>query len=161
MKRALPLIMALLMFAVGSVLWIVTDRRALQRVYDDYSSANTSKDGLSLASGYLAKKRKVEMLTRPLGREPIERNAVVFRVAEEMPRFFDPEDLDPKQFGPPRPKRLPLLSEKDEAFVRGGGRVVLAARAGMFDATTATDSVARKVLPVWPAVGELALDKDS
>src|SRR6185436_14802521 len=115
MKRALPLVLALLMFAVGSVLWIVTDRRALQRVYDVYSSANTSKDGLSLAAGYLAKKRKVEMLTRPLGREPIERNAVVFRVAEEMPRFFDPEDLDPKQFGPPRPKRLPLLNEKDEA----------------------------------------------
>jgi hypothetical protein len=161
MKRALPLVLALLMFAVGSVLWIVTDRRALQRVYDVYSSANTSKDGLSLASGYLAKTRKVSMLTRPLGREPIERNAVVFRIAEEMPRFFDPEDLDPKEFGPPRPKRLPLLNEKDEAFVRGGGRVVLAARKGMLDATTATDSVARKVLPVWPAVGNLALDKEA
>src|SRR5690349_10428185 len=161
MKRALPLVLALLLFVAGSVLWIVTDRRALQRVYDVYSSANTSKEGLSLASGYLAKKRQVAMLTRPLGREPIERNAVVFRVAEEMPRFFDPEDLDPKQFAPPRPKRLPLLSDKDEAFVRGGGRIVLAASEGTLDATTTTDSVARKVLPVWPAVGDLTLEKDS
>jgi hypothetical protein len=161
MRRALPLVLALLMFAIGSVLWIVTDRRALQRVYDVYSSANTSKDGLSLAAGYLAKTRKVAMLTRPLGREPIERNAVVFRVAREMPRFFDPEDLDPKEFGPPRPKRLPLLNEKDEAFVRGGGRVVLAAREGTLDATTATATVARKVLPVWPAVGNLELDKEA
>lgn len=161
MKRALPLVLALLMFAVGSVVWIVTDRRALQRVYDDYSSANTSKDGLSLAFGYLAKTRKVAMLTRPLGREPIEENAVVFRIAEQMPRFFDPEDLDPKQFGPPRPKRLPLLSAKDEAFVHGGGRVVLSARGGMLDTTTATNTEARKVLPVWPAVAKLELDKET
>jgi hypothetical protein len=161
MKRALPLVLALLLFAGGSVLWIVTDRRALQRVYDNYSSANTSKDGLSLAAGYLAKKRKVAMLTRPLGREPIEPNAVVFRITEEMPRFFDPEDLDPKEVGPPRPKRLPLLSDKDEAFVRSGGRIVLAAREGMLDATVATNSVARKVLPVWPAVGDLALEKEA
>jgi hypothetical protein len=161
MKRALPLVLALLMFAVGSVLWIVTDRRALQRVYDVYSSANTSKDGLSLAAGYLAKKHKVSMLSRPLGREPIERNAVVFRIAEEMPRFFDPDDLDPKQYGPPRPKRLPLLNDRDEAFVHGGGRVVLAAREGMLDTTTATASVARKVLPIWPDVGDVALEKET
>ena len=161
MKRALPLVIAFLMFAGGSVLWIVTDRRAAQRVYDDYSSANTSEKGLSLASGYLAKKRKVSMLTRPLGREPIERNAVVFRVTEEMPRFFDPEDLDPGKIGPPKPKTQPLLNEKDEAFVRNGGRVVLAAGRGTLDATTVSDGVARKVLPIWPAVGDIALEKDT
>ena len=149
------------MFVAGSVLWIVTDRRAPQRVYDAYSSANTSKQGLSLASGYLARKRKVSMLTRPLGREPIERNAVLFRVTEEMPRFFDLEDLDPKQVGPPRPKQLPLLNDKDEAFVRGGGRIVLAARSGTLDATTTTTEVATKVLPIWPAVKDLKLDKDA
>ncbi|MDP9194448.1 MAG: hypothetical protein M3P06_22340 [Acidobacteriota bacterium] len=161
MKRALPLIVALLMFTAGSVIWIVTDRRAPQRVYDAYSSANTAENGLSLASGYLAKTRKVSMLTRPLGREPIEKNAVVFRVASEMPRFFDPEDLDPKEFGPPRPKTLPLLNDKDEAFVRGGGRIVLAAREGMLDTTLIKDIAARKVMPVWPAVTELTLDKEA
>jgi hypothetical protein len=160
-KRALPLIVAAVLFAAVAILWIVTDRRAAQRVYDDYSSANTANEGLSLASGYLAKHRKVSMLTRPLGREPIERNAVVFRVTEEMPRFFDPEDVEQKQFGPPRPKRLPLLNDRDEAFVRGGGRIVLAAQQNALDATMVQEKVARKVLPLWPAVGDLALDDET
>jgi hypothetical protein len=101
------------------------------------------------------------MLTRPLGREPLERNAVVFRVTDELPRFFDPEDLDKDQVGPPRPKRLPLLTERDEAFVRGGGRIIVAAHEGALDAMTIEDKVARKVLPVWPAVGNLHLEDES
>src|SRR5687767_2423394 len=104
MKRVYPLLLALLAFLSISVLWIVTDRRASKRVYDAYSSANTGEEGLSLAAGYLAKQRKVDMLTRPLGREPIEQNAVVFRVSGEIPTFFDPEELDEEQFGPPAPK---------------------------------------------------------
>jgi len=160
-KRTLPLIFALLLFVAISIIWIVTDRRAPQRVYDVYSSANTSKEGLSLASGYLAKRRKVAMLTRPLGREPIERNAVVFRVVNEMPRFFDPEALDDKQVGPPRPKTPPLLNDRDEAFLRRGGRIVLAARGGTLDSAITNERVARKVLPIWPAVESLALPPDS
>ena len=161
MKRVLPLVLAVIAFVAIAILWIVTDRRATQRVYDDYSSANTSKDGLSLASGYLAKKRKVEMLTRPLGREPLERNAVVFRIADKLPRFFDPEDLEDKQFGPPRPKTLPLLTDRDEAFVRGGGRIIVAAHEGALDAITIKDKVAQKVLPIWPDVKDLALEGES
>jgi hypothetical protein len=160
-KRAWPLILAVVMFATISILWIVTDRRAAQRVYDDYSSANTANEGMSLAAGYLAKQRKVSTLTRPLGREPIEGNAVVFRVSEKLPRFFDPEDVDEKQFGPPRPKQLPLLNDRDEAFVRRGGRIVLAAQQGALDAVVVKDKVARKVLPLWPNVGDLALDDDT
>lgn len=161
MRRAFPLVLALVAFATISILWIVTDRRAAQRVYDEYSSANTSEKGLSLAAGYLAKHRKVAMLTRPLGREPLERNAVVFRVTDELPRFFDPEDLEKNQVGPPRPKRLPLLTDRDEAFVRGGGRIVLAAHEGALDAITINKATAHKVLPIWPAVGDLALEKDA
>ncbi|HEV7767142.1 MAG TPA: hypothetical protein VGQ76_19225 [Thermoanaerobaculia bacterium] len=160
MKRALTLVLAFVMFATISILWIVSDRRAAQRVYDHYSSANTSEGGLSLAAGYLAKKRKVAMLTRPLGREPIEQNAVVFRITEELPRFFDPEQLDDKQIGPPKPKQPPLLNEKEEAFVRNGGRIVIAARQGLLDATPTHAKTARKVLPIWPAVKELKLPDD-
>lgn len=157
MKRALPLILALVMFATISILWIVSDRRAAQRVYDRYSSANTSPEGLSLAAGYLAKKRKVAMLTRPLGREPIERDAVVFRIADELPRFFDPEPIDDKQIGPPKPKLPVLLNEKEEAFVRNGGRVVIAAHHGLLPIMPAHAKTARKVLPIWPAVKDLNL----
>jgi hypothetical protein len=157
----LPILLALSAFAAVAVVWIVTDRRAPQRVYDVYSSANTAKNGLSLASGYLAKHRKVAMLTRPLGREPIERDAVVFRVTEEMPRFFDPEDLEEKEFGPPRPKQLPLLNDRDEAFLRRGGRIVLASSVGTLDAAAAHETIAHKVLPIWPAVDRIALDDDA
>jgi hypothetical protein len=161
MRRALPLIIALLGFAAVSVLWIITDRRAPQRVYDEFSSANTGEEGLSLASGYLAKKRKVAMLTRPLGRDPIERNAVVFRVTGALPRFFDPEDLEDDQVGPPRPKKLPLLTDRDEAFLRSGGRIILAARAGALDTVKVTQKVAKKVLPVWPSVKDVELDDET
>jgi hypothetical protein len=159
-KRAFPLILAIAIFAVGSILWIVTDRRAAQRVFDDYSSANTSKDGLSLAAGYLAKHRKVSMLTRPLGRVPLERDAVVFRITDQLPRFFDPEDLEKDQVGPPRPKKLPLLSGDDEAFVRAGGRMIVGAHHGALDTAEIKDRVARKVLPLWPAVDDLQLDEE-
>jgi hypothetical protein len=161
MKRAWALSLALAAFAAVAVLWIVTDRRAPQRVYDTYSTANTSENGLSLASGYLAKHTKVGTLNRPLGREPIERNAVVFRVADDIPVFFDPEDLEPKQFGPPKPKRRSLLNDRDEAFVRRGGRMVLAACCGMLETTELPGGTARKVLPIWPTVGDLAIGKET
>src|SRR5882672_6349138 len=114
MRRALPLLLAALAFLAFGILWIVTDRRASQRVYDEYSSANTSPEGLSLAAGYLGKQRKVGTLTRSLARTPVERNAVVFRMADRLPIFFDPEDLDEKQIGPPKPKERPLLSDAEE-----------------------------------------------
>ena len=158
MRRALPLILAVIAFAALTVLWIVSDRRAAQRIYDDFSSANTSEKGLSLASGYLAKQRKVAMLTRPLARANVERNAVVFRVVEETPTFFDPEDLEEGQFGPPRPRREPLLNEAEEAFVRSGGRLILAARSGALDTAPLNQSTATKVFPMWRGVGDLNVD---
>ena len=161
MKRSFTLVLAVVAFATLSILWIVTARRASKLVYDDYSSANISQNGLSLASGYLAKHRKVAMLTRPLGRVPQERNAVVFRIAHELPRFFNPEDLEKDQIGPPRPKRLPLLNDREEAFVRGGGRIIVAAHEGALDAVHIKDKIARKVLPIWPAVGDLGLEDES
>jgi hypothetical protein len=161
MRRAWTLALALIAFFTLAVLWIVTDRRASQRVYDTYSSANTSASGFSLAAGYLARRTKVSTLTRPLGRVPIERNAVVFRVAKEIPVFFDPQDLDPKQFGPPKPKRQALLNERDEDFVRRGGRMVLASCCGLLDTTTIAPGKARKVLPVWPTAGDLSIDQET
>src|SRR5829696_3938918 len=145
MKRVAPLVVVLLVFALLGTIWIVTDRRASQRVFDVYSSANTSEEGLSLASGYLAKTRKVAMLTRPLGREPLERDAVVFRVATELPLLFDPEDLDEKKAGPPKPRLRPLLATDDEAFIRRGGRLVIAAQTGALETAPLKSNIAVKV----------------
>ncbi|PYQ28540.1 MAG: hypothetical protein DMF56_14980 [Acidobacteria bacterium] len=160
MRRALPLVLAAAAFATLAILWIVTDRRASQRIYDDYSSANTSAKGLSLASGYLAKSHKVAMLTRPLARAHLEPNAIVFRVVDERPLFFDPEDLKEGQFGPPRPKHEPLLNDAEESFVRRGGRLVFAAQRGVLATSDAGEKFARKVFPIWRNLGDLQMNSD-
>lgn len=157
MRRLIPLLVAIIAFVAFGLLWIITDERATKRVFDVYSTANTGDDGLSLASGYLARHTKVAMLTRPVGREPIEQNAVVFRIAEELPVFFDPELLDEKEIGPPRPKKRPLLSDAEDAFVRRGGRVVIAAQSGALDINVPAKNVARKVFPIWRRVNDFEL----
>ena len=156
MRRLAPLVLAVAAFAAAGVLWIVTDRRAPQRVYDEFSSANTSKSGLSQASAYLAKRGPVAMLTRPVGREPLEANAVIFRVTKELALRFDPEDLDEKQAGPPKPKERPFLTPAEDAFVRRGGRIVLACATGLLPGAEFDKAAqAEKVFPVWRGVDKL------
>lgn len=156
MKRVLPLLLAIGAFLGISLLWIVADRRASERVYDDYSSANTSNKGLSQAAAYLARRGKSVMLTRRLGRDPIERDAVVFRLTDRLPFFFDPEDLAEGEIGPPRPREQPLLSDDEDAFVRRGGRVVIGVH-WLLTPTTPSDTSARKVFPIWPGVETLSV----
>lgn len=155
MRRFVPLIVAAAAFAAITFLWIVTDKRASERAYDDYSSANTSDSGLSQAAAYLRTRGKTAMLTHTFARSPLERNAVVFRVADEVERFFDPEELDEKQVGPPKPKERPLLTEEEDAFVRRGGRIVLAAHSGVLITGAQKERKAQKVFPMWPGVDEL------
>ena len=157
MRRVIAIILAAAAFVTLAILWIVTDRRASQRIYDVYSSANTSPKGLSLAYGYLAKNHKVAMLTRALGRAPVERDAVVFRVVDDVPTRFDPEDLEGDQFGPPRPRREVLLQPAEETFVRDGGRLIIAAPESPLDMTDVSEKTAKKVFPIWPEVGDLEL----
>ena len=157
MRRALPIVLAVAAFAALTILWIASDRRASQRIYDDYSSANTSAKGLSLASGYLAKHHKVSMLTRSIARAQLEHNAVVFRVVNEAPLFFDPEDLEEGQFGPPRPRREALLNDAEETFVREGGRLILAASTGALEVSPAGVNTAKKVFPIWRGVNDLEI----
>jgi len=156
------LLLAILAFVAVTVVWIVTDRRASERVYDDYSSANTSDTGLSQAAAYLARRGKMAPLTRPLGREPIEPQAVLFRVTHEVPLLFDPEDLQQDQVGPPRPRERALVTDAEDAFLRRGGRMVIASHTGLLPAGTPTTTEATKVFPIWPGVDELAVpDKTS
>ncbi|MGZ5441271.1 MAG: hypothetical protein ACXW5U_08365 [Thermoanaerobaculia bacterium] len=157
MRRALPLLLAIVAFFAIGVLWIVSDRRASERVYDEFSSANTSDAGLSQAFAYLARRGKTAMLTRPLGREPIEADAVVFRITHDLPLFFDPEDLAEKEVGPPRPREHPLLNDAEDAFVRRGGRVVVAAHMGALPSGSPQQKTAVKVFPIWPGVDKLAV----
>ncbi len=161
MRRILPLILAMVAFVAVTVVWIVTDRRASERVYDEYSSANTAGPGLSQAAAYLARRGRMAMLTRPLGRDPIEPDAVVFRITQEIPIFFDPEDLQEKEMGPPRPREQTLLTAAEDAFVRRGGRIVLASHTGILPAGTPATAVAKKVFPIWPGIDELQVPEKS
>jgi hypothetical protein len=160
-RRLAPLLLAIAAFVAVTVVWIVTDRRASERVYDEFSAANTSDSGLSQAAVYLAQRGKSEMLTRALGRVAIEKNAVVFRVAQELPVFFDPEDLEDEQFGPPRPKERALLNEHEDAFVRGGGRMIIATHLGALPVRTPEMTTAEKVFPIWPGVDTLDVPEES
>jgi hypothetical protein len=155
MRRVLPLLAAIAAFVAVAVAWIITDQRASERVFDEYSSQNTSDTGLSQASAYLARRGKVTMLTRPLGRAAVETNAVIFRVTEDVPVLFDPEDLLDQQVGPPRPRERVLLSPEEDAFVRRGGRVVLASHGGLLAAATTDATSAAKVFPIWPGIDTL------
>ncbi|HEX2834362.1 MAG TPA: hypothetical protein VHW00_15235 [Thermoanaerobaculia bacterium] len=150
MRRLLPLLAAIVAFVGFGVLWIITDERASKRVYDKYSSANTGDEGLSLASGYLARRTRVSQLTKVVSRARLERNAVVFRITEELPLFFDPESLEKNEVGPPRPKQRPLLNDAEDAFVRNGGRFVIATESGALDMTGIQTTAAVKVFPIWP-----------
>ncbi|HVE72902.1 MAG TPA: hypothetical protein VNI54_16160 [Thermoanaerobaculia bacterium] len=158
MRRVAPLVIAVALFFALGIVWIVTDRRAAERVYDELSSANTSKNGLSQAAAYLARRGKSQMLTRPVEHAGVEPNAVLFRITHELPRYFDPEELDDeKQFGPARPKELPLLTDAEDAFVRRGGRVVIGAHAGALQSVTPDAITAKKVFPIWPGVETLSV----
>ena len=155
MRRAAPLLLAVAAFFAAGLLWVVTDRRASERVYNEYSSANTSPQGLSQAAAYLARRGKAEMLTRALEHAEVEPGAVVFRITSKLPLFFDPEDLGEKEVGPPRPKEPPLLSDAEDAFVRRGGRFVIGAHMGALQAATPKATTARKVFPLWPGIDTL------
>ena len=155
MRRTLPLLVAIAAFFAIGVVWIVSDPRASERVYDEFSSANTSDAGLSQAYAYLARRGKTAMLTRPVGREPIEADAVIFRITHEFELHFDPEDLAETEVGPPRPREKPLLSDAEDAFVRRGGRVIVGAHMGMLPSGSPKEKTAVKVFPIWPGVDEL------
>ena len=155
MRRLAPLLLAIAAFFALGVLWIVTDRRASERMYDEYSSANTSPNGTSQAAAYLASRGKSQMLTRGLEHAGVERNAVVFRLAHELPLVFDPEDLGENEVGPPRPKEQPLLTGAEDAFVRAGGRFVIGAHKGALQYVTPKERTARKVFPLWPGIDAL------
>lgn len=155
MRRLAPLFLAIALFATIGVLWIVTDRRASERVYDDLSSANTSTAGVSQAAAYLGRRGKAAMLVRPVSRTPLEQNAVIFRLTHELPLLFDPAELDDKAIGPPKPKERVLLNDAEDAFVRRGGRVVIGAHIGALPAATPSTKSAEKVFPIWPGIEKL------
>lgn len=177
MKRALPLVLAIAAFFAGALLWLGTGRRVARNAFHELSSANTSDSGLSLAARYLAKNRKVSMLTRPLGIAGLERNAVVFRTGvlfsfgQEESVEEEEDDQKPAKKGEKKAEKkeskpleirnapAPLLSDAEADWVRGGGRLVIAVPddIGTLETRNPGTSTAMKVFPLWAGIDTLTL----
>ncbi|MCU1350500.1 MAG: hypothetical protein JWO56_3530 [Acidobacteria bacterium] len=168
-----PLVLAIAAYFLAVVVWMAADRRVAKKAFDDFSTANTDAEGLSLASRYLHAKQ----LTRSLAPGLTEPNAVVFRVGRFGSGFWmmrdllgrqDEEQEKPKKSAdrkkqPPkkaRPRTVPqLLSGDEEDFVRGGGRIVLAIGGtfGPLDVRNATAPPMQKVFPLWPGLTSIPM----
>lgn len=182
MKRALPLIAVGAAYVIAMLTWIGSDPRIAQKAFETFSSANTSDDGLSLAMKYLQRsgRRNVNMLTTPPD-ATLPAGSVIFRALQPQEGFSlrdllrgpkedeDDEEEQPAKKGEKQTKKKvephrhiePLLSDDEEAFVRQGGRFVIAI-AGRYDATLTTRNVspakpAVKVFPIWNGIDRIAL----
>lgn len=131
--RGAPLA-AFLAFLGAALAWLWQDPALRREAYPKGSSFSTGPDGVSLARGYLERRgARVTTLSRPLVAGSLPFGAVLFRI--------DPQ--------PDRDSSAMLLTDAEDAFVRAGGRLVLAVPG------QAAKGAARKVLPLLPGVREL------
>lgn len=138
MRRSLPLLLAIAAFFVVALVWIGADRTVSQRAFDDFSIENTLPAGLSTAFRYLERTgHRAFRLDAPLRGKLVPSNAVVIRAGVLIdPSFADEEettrkekknDKTMKKAPPARPTRnvTPLLTQPEDEWVRGGGRLIL------------------------------------
>jgi len=165
-KRTLLFLAAVAAYFVVVLLWVGGDKRVSKEAFDDFSVANTATKGLSLASKYLARSgRRVDALTLALNDRNVEPGAVVFRVgpqSEERRRVDLEEERNQKKKPKKKPRTryvTPLLNDEEEAWVRGGGRLVIAAAEhyGSLSVVNAPAKLARKVFPLWSELDTLDL----
>jgi len=162
-KRTLLFLLAVAAYFAAVLLWVGGDKRVARHAFDEFSISNTGPKGLSLASKYLARSgRRVDALTLALNDRNVEPGAVVFRM--DPPEAFPLEEVVTKKKKKEKPKPrthyvTPLLNDEEEAWVRRGGRLVVASRAhyASLDVTEAPAKLARKVFPLWPGLDTLDL----
>jgi hypothetical protein len=191
-RGAWLLALALALYVLGVAIQVRYDRRSMREVFEPGSVFNTSDEGLSLAYGYLRAKAArakrgatVDTLHRRVDPEVLPTRAVVFRVQpsvaplllleEETEEEEDEDkkdgkdskdDKDGEKAEEDEPKvaerPAPLLTDSEEAWVRGGGRLVLALAVPYgpleLDPIQGKATV-RKVFPLWPGVARLAPEK--
>lgn len=167
MKRTLIFVAAVAAYFLAVVLWVGGDRRVRKHAFGDYSAASAAPTGVSLASKYLARSgRRVDALTLALNERNVEPGAVVFRIGPPSEaRTPDLEELrnemkETKKKPKPRTHYVtPLLNDEEEAWVRGGGRLIVAAdeHYGSLSVADAPEKLARKVFPLWPGLDTLDL----
>lgn len=169
--------LALALYFVGVAVQVRYDRRSLRDVFHMGSSFNTGDNGLSLASEYLKTRaaragqnpdQAVAALHRRVEPGSLPARGVVFRFRPDLMPFLPAEEggeeeedsKDTKDTKDGEAERaLPLLSDPEEAWVRGGGRLVLALSESygpLWLDPIQGEATAQKVFPLWPGVAKLA-----
>ena len=169
-RLTLPLL-AIVIYVSVALIWLGRDRRLARTIYQPCSIQNTAPEGLSLAFAYLNARTgtKIGLLTRPISPAYIETNAVVLRVAPHFKPVSiqnkEAEEEEKENLKAPRPiaakpdlSKNPLLTEKEERWVREGGRLILALGTDYGPVQPewpSTASPIKKVYPIWPGVNML------
>jgi hypothetical protein len=155
---------ALLAWFVALAVWIGDDPGLAEAAYDDFSTYNTANGGLSHAFGYLrATHRGSGRLMRDVVTERPPDNATIFRIGDPgAPRWQRVEEKkaeekkDDKKTGAkkkPEPKHIEsLIDESEEAWIRRGGRLVIAPAADTAEIRVVGGvcSDLRRVFPIDP-----------
>jgi len=147
---------AFALFVAIAASWLGRDPALRRKAYPPGSSLNEGPEGASLARAYLERiDTQPSTLTTPLAQTPLPSGAVLLRLAVRGPRDAAPGPALPEadqapDGGAKRSAPSPFaLTPDEEAFVAGGGRLVLA-----LEGEPAAGE-ARKVSLLLPAVKAL------
>ena len=165
MKRTLMFAVPIALYFAAVALWVGGDKRVSKHAFDEFSASSTAPKGVSLAAKYLARDgRRVDALTLALNDRNVAPGAVVFRIGPQAQVDFrtELEEMREKKTKAKKPRThyvTPLLNDEEEAWVRAGGRLVVAAEGhyGSLDVSDAPARVAKKVFPLWPGLDTLDL----
>ncbi len=165
--RSLLLWIAAAAFAAGALRVVGAGGRRAEG-FEAGSLFNETPDGASMAFRYLQERAKAGLGTAPgvlsqrtaPGR--LAEDAVLFRLRPRRAPFPTrvEESADDKNKAKKQPEgRVPLLAPGEEAWVRGGGRLVLGVDADYGPLRVGPKPSAepvRKTFPLWPGVAALA-----
>lgn len=136
--------------AAAAVAWVGNDPEAGGTIFGRLSVHNRDETGLSIAYAYLAERAarsgsgaSVGTLTRPLAPEVVDPRAVVLRMGPDVP----PHGIGSR-----------LLTDDEEAWVRGGGRLVIGIEGPYGPASVARAEPGdgfRRTFPAWDGVQDL------
>jgi hypothetical protein len=167
------------LYMAGVAVWVRYDRRSVREVFEPGSVYNSKDEGLSLAFAYLGERSRapVTALRRRVTAGQVPPRAVVFRVQAGVGPLLpvekkeeekdekdgkdskdDREKKEKKEEEQEEEPRVPLLTPDEDAWVRGGGRLVVAF-SHVYGPATTRDLVGRqplrKVFPIWPGVSHV------
>ncbi len=156
--RALPAALAAAIFLAGGFFVLSAGGRRSDAGFEPGSVFNETPAGASTALHYLRARRAggAGILSRRVAAQALPSDAVLFRLRPRRTSFA--ASMEEKTSRPPRPKPRPLLTPAEEAWLRGGGRLVLALDEdyGPLQLPPARSRAAlRKTFPLWPGVTAL------